>query len=235
MTILDTERPAPVHERRAYAPPRGPRRRPLTTLLLAGVVVVGLLVGVGALRDLLPDLRNPFRTETVDRTQPAVLKALEDLREYRAASGHFQVIVDLEKDARYIPALIKGERTLFVAVGTVEAGVDFSRLGEGSVVVSDDRRAVTVTLPRARLSEPRVDPGRSYVYGRERGVLDRLGAVFSDNPTSERPLYMLAERRLAAAARGDSGLVERAEANTRAMLEGLLRTLGFTHVDVRFS
>ncbi|HEX2063157.1 MAG TPA: DUF4230 domain-containing protein [Acidimicrobiales bacterium] len=235
MTIIDTERPATTQEPHRYPPPPGRRPRSLTTLVVAGVVLLGLFLGLGALRDLLPDLRNPFRTETVDRTQPAVLKALEDLREYRAASGHFEVIVDLEKDARYIPALIKGERTLFVAVGTVEAGVDFSRLGEGAVVVSEDRQAVTVTLPHARLSPPRVDPGRSYVFERERGVLDRLGAVFSDNPTSERPLYMLAERRLAAAARGGSGLVERAEANTRAMLEGLLRSLGFTQVDVHFA
>ena len=235
MTIIDTERPTTVPEPDRYRQPPPRRPRSLVSLAVVGVVVLGLFLGVGALRDLLPDLHNPFRTETVDRTQPAVLKALEDLREYRGASGHFEVIVDLEKDARYIPSFVKGERTLFVAVGTVEAGVDFAHLDQGAVTVSEDRRAVTVVLPHARLSPPRVDPGRSYVYERDRGVLDRLGAVFSDNPTSERPLYMLAERRLAAAASDGSGLVERAEANTRAMLEGLLRSLGFTQVDVRFS
>ncbi len=225
------ERPAPA------GPPaagRSPRPFPVR-LLLVGLVVLGLVAGVAKLGGLLPRWGNPFTTDSVDRTQPAVLKALEDLREYRAATGHFQVIVDLEEDARFIPAVIKGERTLFVAAGNVDAGVDFSRIGADAVTVSEDRRRVAVALPRAQLSDARVDPARSYVYERERGVLDRLGSVFSDNPTSERGLYLLAERRLAAAARDGSGLTERAEQNTEAMLRGLLRSLGFTEVSVRFS
>ena len=224
-------------EHPAGVAPDGGRRPPrsLFLLVLTGLVALVLLVGASQLRHLLPSVGNPFTTESVDRTQPAVLKALEDLREYRAATGHFQVIVDLEKDTRYVPAVIKGERTLFVAVGDVEAGVDFSRLGSGAVTVSEDRRRVSVVLPRARLSPPRIDPARSYVYERDRGVLDRVGSAFSDNPTSDRPLYVLAEQRLAAAARDGSGLVQRAEQNTEAMLRGLLGSLGFTDVSIRFS
>ncbi len=214
--------------------PKAPHRFPVR-LLVVGLLLLGLVIGAAKLSGLLPTWGNPFGTESVDRTQPAVLKALEDLREYRAATGHFQVVVDLEKDTRYVPAAIKGERTLFVAVGEVEAGVDFSRIGSGAVTVSEDRRRVSVVLPRARLSPPRIDPARSYVYQRERGVLDRVGSAFSNNPTSDRPLYVLAEQRLAAAAKDGSGLVERAEQNTEAMLRGLLGSLGFTDVAVRFS
>ena len=234
MTMLDPRPTTTQPEVGGPPPPSGRRPGGLAVLVVFGLVVA-LVAGVGAVRDLLPDLRNPFRTESVDRTQPAVLKALEDLREYRAATGHFQVVVDLEKDARYVPAIVKGERTLFVAAGNVDAGVDFSRIGSDAVDVASDRRSVTVSLPHATLSEARVDPARSYVFERERGVLDRLGSVFSDNPTSERPLYLLAEQRLAAAARDGSGLVERAEENTRTMLVGLLRSLGFSDVEVRFT
>ncbi len=95
-----------------------------------------------------------------------------------------------------MPSFIKGERTLFVAVGNVDAGIDFSELDARAPDVSGDRRAVTVTLPRARLLEPRVDPGRSRVFERERGLIDRISAVFEDNPTSERELYLLAQRKL---------------------------------------
>ena len=212
------------------------RRRPGGLL---GTVAVVLLVaaaalGVARLGDLLPDLRNPFATETVDRTGPAVLKALADLHEYRAASGSYQVIVDLERDAKYLPPSLKGERTLFVGVGSVDASVDFGGISPASVQMSPDRRSVTVTLPRAQLSEARIDPGRSYVYERRRGLLDRLGAVFSDNPASERELFVLTEQRLEAAAAAEPGLVVRAEENTRTMLEGLLGTLGFTQVVVNF-
>ena len=111
----------------------------------------------------------------------------------------------------------------------------FSRLRADALDVSPDRRAVTVSLPRARPLEPRVDPARSRVFERERGLIDRLGGVFEDNPTSERELYLLAERKLAAAARDTaSGLVPSAERNTRVMLEGLMRGLGFERVAVRF-
>jgi hypothetical protein len=48
-------------------------------------------------------------------------------------------------------------------------------------------------------------------------------------------LYPLAEEKLAAAARDGSGLLDRAEQNTRLMLVGLLRSLGFTRVEVRFA
>lgn len=200
----------------------------------AGAVVALLVLVPGRLLDLLPSLRNPFTTEAVDRTQPAVLHALEDLSRYQAATGQFQVIVDLEKDARFLPDFIRGERTLFVASGSVDASVDFSGLDGGAISVSADKDAVQISLPAARLSKPRVDPGASRVVSRDRGLLDRVGSMFSDNPTSERQLYLLAEKRLSTAARA-GGVAERAEENTRTMLKTMLRALGFSNVNVTFA
>jgi hypothetical protein len=71
------------------------------------------------------------------------------------------------------------------------------------------------------------------VFSRERGLLDRLGSVLSDNPTSERELYRLAQAKMQAAA-ASTDLVARAEQNTRAMLESMLRSLGYTQVSVTF-
>lgn len=201
-----------------------------------GLAVVVVLLGVGVTRlgDLLPSFGNPFATDTVDRSQPALLRAIEDLAEYRAATGQFQVIIDVEDDTRFVPSFIRGERTLFLAGGTVDASVDFSRLGEEAIVVSGDGDSVTVRLPAARLSEPQVDPERSYVVERERGLLDRAASVFSDSPTGERELYLLAEDKLAAAA-AEAGLAARAEANTRSMLVSMLGSLGFSDVEVVFA
>jgi Protein of unknown function (DUF4230) len=216
-----------------WRPPR-PRRLPLR-LLVGVVVLLAVLLAVSRLTDLRlwPSLPNPFASREVDRSQPVLLKAIEDLKVYKAASGNFQVLVDLEQSARGIPLLIKGERTLFVAAGTVDAEVDFSTIDRGAIEVSDDGRTARVTLPRARLTRARIDPDRSYVFSRERGLLDRLGSVLSDNPTSERRLYQLAEDRLEAAAT-ESGLVERAEQNTKTMLESMLRSLGYRDVTVTF-
>jgi hypothetical protein len=219
-------------------PPPGwpPRRRRLRARLAAAVLLVVVLAlavsGLSGLR-LWPSFPNPFATRQVDRSQPVLLKAIEDLAVYKAATGNFQVVVDLEESSRGIPLLIKGQRTLFVAGGSVDAEVDFSTIDEGAIKVSEEGRKVEITLPRARLTEARVDPEQSRVFSRQRGLLDRLGSVLSDNPTSERELYRLAQDKMEAAA-AQSDLVGRAEQNTRAMLESMLRSLGYTDVTVTF-
>src|ERR687896_1637893 len=107
------------------------------TVRVVAVIVAVLLgwTGLQHIGDLLPDWGNPFKTEEVDRTGPAVLQALNDLHEYRAATGSYQGMVDVEKDAKYLPSFLKGERTLFLAQGSVDASVDFSALGSESVTV----------------------------------------------------------------------------------------------------
>ena len=215
------------------SPPR--RRRPSVggPVALVAAVVVLLL----ALPALIPAL-NPFKEETVDRSGPVLLQSLEDLSEYRAASANLQVIVDVEQDTDLIPSFIKGERTLFVAAGSVDAAVDFRDLGKDprAVRVSEDRKAVTVTLPPARLTDARLDQSRSRVYDRDRGVLDRIGDAVSDaGGADQQELYVLAERKLAEAARADRQILRTGEANTKQMLSGMLRALGFERITITFA
>jgi hypothetical protein len=235
MGVFTPERKRTLPRRPLRRPPdeEPPRGRFPWGLIVLALVVLGLVAAYNWTRDLLPDFDNPFQSETIDRSGPAVLKSIQDLHEYHAASGNFELVIDLHKDTD-LPDEILGERTLFVAAGSVDAVVDFSRLGGGAVQISDDRRSATITLPRPRLSDARINPERSYVYDRERGVFNRVGAVFQDDENNERELYLLAEQKLVAAARGGSGLVPRAEDNTQAMLESMLRSLGFTTVVVRF-
>jgi hypothetical protein len=202
-------------------------------MVVAAIVVCGLLAVTGTLGNLLPSIPNPFSSRTIDRTQPALLQAMEDLSDYKAAAGNFQVLVDSEKDAKFLPSFIRGERTVYSAAGSVEASVDFSNLGPQSIVVSEDRRTVTISLPAPTLAEPTLDLDQSGVVSRDRGLLDRLGSVFSDTPTGERELQLAAQEKMKAAAAA-SDLATRAEQNTRKMLESLLGNLGFTSVTVTF-
>ena len=188
---------------------------------------------VDRVADVFPDFDNPFAEETIDRTGPAVLKSIRDIGEYRAASGDFEVIVDLEQDTT-LPDELLGERTLFVAAGSVDAGVNLGAVDEEAVEVSDDRRSAKLTLPPARLFEPEVDQSRSYVYERDRGLFNRIGDFFSDGGESQREVTLLAEQKLREAAQRGAGLVPRAEENTREMLTSLLTALGFTEVEIRF-
>lgn len=196
--------------------------------------MIALWLVFGGLGGCLPSFDNPFRTETVDRSSPVVLKSIQNLRRFQAATAHYEVIVDLEKDTRFVPSPIRGERVLFVAVGDVEAGVDFTGLEGDAVRVSNNRRTVHLELPHAEFFGARVDPARSYVYDRDRGLIDRVASIFQDNPTSEQELYVLAEEKLMAAAEESSGILARAERNTRLMLIGLFEALGFTSVSIEF-
>jgi hypothetical protein len=222
MGVLVSPRPAPT------------RRGGLVAGFLIGAATLAVgFVAVGA-AGWLPSVVNPFQSRQVDNTGPAVLNALEDLSEYHAARGNYQVLVDVEDDTAWLPSSISGERTLFQATGSVDAVVDLSGLDADNIAVSDDGTGVTITVPEAYLAEARVDPENSRVIDRERGVLDRIGGIFSDTPTDDHDLYVLATEKLTAAAEANE-LTDRAETNTEEMLEDLLEPLGFTQVEVVFA
>ena len=210
----------------------GEIRRGLVSTVV-GVVVV-LLVALLALFGLARLTHWPFGSEERDRSGPAVLTAMRDLSEYHAATGQYQVVIDIQEDAKFLPDIIKGKRTIFLAIGSVDAYVDFRKLGDDAVSVSSDRKSVSITLPRAQLSKPTVDPDQSRVLNQDLGVIDRLGNLFSDQPNPQnQQMYQVAEQRLADAAK-QVGLQKRAEDNTKATLDKLMRSLGFTTVNITF-
>lgn len=215
--------------REPWAHGRAARLPVVAVALLVGALLV-VLVGRA---DLFPGLGGVLGVETKDRSGPALLKSVQDMHRYEGAAGNFQIVVDLEKDARLLPDAIRGTRTLYVASGTVGAYVDLGAVGEDSVTVDEERTSATLRLPRARLAEPSLDPEKSYAVSKQRGLLDRLGDLFSDNPADERAVHALAAQRIGEAAR-ESDLTRRAEKNTTAMLEGMLRALGFERVTVTY-
>ena len=77
-------------------------------VIVAGVVVITVV-------HLLPHIRNPFAESTTMRSQPALLKSITSLSRYQAASGSFQVLVDLSRRTQYLPSFLEGSQTLFMA------------------------------------------------------------------------------------------------------------------------
>jgi hypothetical protein len=210
------------------------KRMPGWAKVVSALILVLVVFFAGIRLSVIPGLKDLFGTETDDRSGPALLQSIQDMSRYDAASGNFQIVVDLEKDAKFLPDAIRGTRTLYVGAGTVGSYVDFAGIGKDDVTTDADRTTATIRLPHARLGKPALDPNRSYTVDKQRGLLDRLGDLFSDNPDSERAVTRLAAQHIADAAK-DSRLTRRAETNTTAMLQGLLHSLGFTSVSVSYA
>jgi uncharacterized protein DUF4230 len=209
--------------------PRMPRIGGIVTAIVAVIVLIVVLSAV----HLLPQLRNPFAETTTVRSQPVILKSITNLSRYEAASGSFQVVVDLTKRSSVIPSFLEGSETLFIGQGTDIAFVDFATLKNGAITVNKDRTSVTVTLPRPQLEPAVLDVNQSYVYAEQQGLFNRIGNFFSGNPNSQQQVYQIAQGKIETAAK-QSPLLADAQKNTEGMLTGMLTSLGFQHVTVSF-
>jgi Protein of unknown function (DUF4230) len=214
-----------------------PSRRGIGRMIGLGIGAAAALIAVVLVLSvvhLLPQLRNPFATTTIDRSSPVVLKSISAMSRYEAASGTFQVVVNLDKKTSFLPSFLYGSQTLFVGQGTDIAFVDFSQLKGNAIKVSQNRTSVTVLVPRAQLEPAALNVKRSYVFAQQQGLLNRIGNFFSGNPNSQHQVYVVAQRKIQNAAR-HSALLTDAQRNTRTMLTGLLRSLGFQHITITFA
>lgn len=192
-------------------------------LRIAALLVAGTLVAVVSLVAAgLVGIKLPFQSTTIDRSQPALLKSIQDVSQYHAAVGNFEVVLDYEEDVNWVPSFLAGERSLFVAAGTVNAYVDFSGLAEGDLTLSEDGKSAEIRLPEAQLSEPNLDQDRTYLFSQDRGVINRVGDALSTQ--NQQDLYRLAEQKMMSAAE-ESELTQQADENTRAMLIGMFNAL----------
>ena len=209
--------------------PRMPRIGGIVTAIVAVIVLIVVLSAV----HLLPQLRNPFAETTTVRSQPVILKSITNLSRYEAASGSFQVVVDLTKRSSLIPSFLEGSETLFIGQGTDIAFVDFATLKNRAIAVNANRTAVTVTLPKPQLEPAVLNVNQSYVYAEQQGLFNRIGNFFSGNPNSQQQVYQIAQQKIETAAK-QSPLLADARKNTEGMLTGMLTSLGFQHVTVTF-
>jgi hypothetical protein len=201
-------------------------------LTAAVIAIIGALLLVLSAVHLLPQLRNPFRTTTTVRSQPPLLKSITSLSRYEAASGAFQVVIDLSRRTAFLPSFLAGSQTLFIGVGTDIAFVNFAQL-KGTALHVAAGHAVTVTLPKAQLEPAVLNVGQSYVFAQQQGLFNRVADFFSGDPNSQQQVYILAQQRIQDAARTSSLLAD-AQRNTTAMLDGMLTSLGFRHITVDY-
>ena len=192
---------------------------------MTGVAAAAVLMLVAmGLVALIPNL-NPFTTKEIDRSGPVLMESIRDISQYHAAVGEFQVVIDLEKDVKFVPDFLAGSRALFVAAGSVNAFVDFSGMSGDALKVNPETKSVEIKLPEPKLDKPNLDQQRSYLFAQQRGIWDRFKSLFE--VADQKQFYTMGEQKIAEAAK-TSGLLDRAKANTKTMLTGMMQSLGYT-------
>ncbi len=132
--VVETQRRTIWGKTMARMPRNLPRIGSPAGIVGAVAAALVLIVVLSAVH-LLPHLRNPFAETTTVSTEPVILKSITALSRYEAASGTFQVVVDVTQHSS-LPSFLEGSQTLFVGEGTDIAFVDFSQLKAQAIQVS---------------------------------------------------------------------------------------------------
>lgn len=113
---------------------------------------------------------------------------------------------------------VMGDKILFVAHGTVIAGIDMQKLTPENMRYENG--VLTVQLPPTEIFIATLDNEKSYVYNRETGLLAR------PDPNLETLVRQSAEQEILKAALED-GILEQAMVNAEAYLIKFFAALGF--------
>lgn len=111
-----------------------------------------------------------------------------------------------------------GDKILFVAHGTVIAGIDMQKLNPEDMRFENG--VLTVRLPPAEVFIATLDNEKSYVYDRQTGALTR------PDPNLETQVRQTAEQEILKGALED-GILEQAQLNAEAYLLKFFAALGF--------
>jgi hypothetical protein len=188
-------------------------------LALAGLVV-GAVLGVYGPRWL--------EKEPETRPLPDVITEIRELSRLEGVSFHIERVVDLKDQQQALFGLVPVEDAiLLIASGDVTAGVDLGALEPDDVVVSPDRRRVTIRLPHSEVFSARLDNDRTLVHTRKTDLLAKR------KESLETEARKAAEKTLRSAAE-EAGILKRADESVARTVRNLVRSLGFEDVAISF-
>ncbi|MBI4465300.1 MAG: DUF4230 domain-containing protein [Acidobacteria bacterium] len=160
----------------------------------------------------------------VDVSQPTVVRQIQQLERLETVAYRMEKIISGERESRYLPQFLVGERLLLIVHGEVVAGVDLSKVRPEHVVIRD--RTIQLTMPKPEVFLTRIDNERTRVYSRETGLFSRVDSNL------ETQVRQAGERQLLEAALED-GILKEAEQNARVTMARLLEGFGFENPEIR--
>jgi len=198
--------------------------------LLLGVMFAGsmgwLMLSRASGRSLLGHMWSAVtgRTLTIDVSQPTVVDRIQRLQRLETVVYTMDKIVTGAKENPFLPNFLAGDRLLMLVHGEVVAGIDFSSLKPGDVLL--DGKQIHLHLPAPEMFSTRIDSAKTRVYSRQTGLL------VPTDPDLETRVRQEAERQLQEAAMAD-GILRTAQQNAASTITSLLQGLGFEKVDFK--
>ncbi len=211
-----------MSEREGEPRPETRRRRGAALLAFLGGMLLMYVQQSCAEEEPPPEIISTIRPTA------SVITAVRDLARLESTSFHVERVIDIRDQQSNLFGMVEAEdAVLLVAAGDVSAGLDLTKLADGDVVVDEGNHHVRILLPPPEVFWARLDNERTYVHTRETDVLARRSETLESRARRE------AEETLRDAAI-DSGILARARRNSKMTLETLLRSLGFTSVELSF-
>jgi hypothetical protein len=154
---------------------------------------------------------------------PTVINQIKPLGQLHTASYFLSTVVDTQMP---VGALNQIQRVLLVACGSVDAGVDLSKIEPQNIITNGDK--VIIRLPDVEVLSSQLFDDRkcTYVVLREEGILLPPNTVL-ETAAREAAVANFKETALA------NGILEQARLNAEGELRRLLTLLGYR--DIQFA
>ena len=196
--------------------------------LFVGVVFAGslgwLMLSRDSGRSLLSHVWSSMtgRVLSIDVSQPTVVDRIQRLQRLETVVYTMDKLVTGAKENPIFPDFLAGDRLLMMVHGEVVAGIDFSSLKPGDVLLNG--KEVHLRLPASQVFSTRLDSAKTRVYSRQTGLL------VPTDPNLETEVRQEAERELQGAALAD-GILQTAQQNGASTITSLLQGLGFEKIE----
>ncbi len=196
-------------------------------LVLLFLALIGALGGGYAIAKALTE---PVPERVVEvRVGAPVLDSVRELARLETVSFHMERVVELkEEQKRAFGLLTAQDAILLVAAADVSAGVDLQALGPTDVTVDREARSVRLRLPAPSVFQVTLDEEHTYVHSRTTDLLAKRNVGLEGQARRA----ALADLREAAES---AGILKRAEVGARKTLESLLKSLGYTQIEIEFA
>jgi hypothetical protein len=160
-------------------------------------------------------------TPTVIPDPVTIIREVQSLARLETIQYTVEKVITAEVNQGLFGPLF-GDRLLFVAHGTVIAGIDMDKIETKDLWL--DRDVLKVQLPNAEIFSATLNNEQSYVYDRDTGLFTK------GNPQLETEARRAAEQEILKAAQVD-GILDQAQMNAEVYLERLFNTLGYLKVE----